>query len=240
MSITNPVDKAILNYLKRHPNSKPREIADALGFSLVVVRSSLYRLRERGLVARTSRGYIAKGDRKSDILYGEENVIQNDVSRSRLETLEKEINSLKDRVSEIERSLQDFGEVIQKIEKNLAEIRLTIRSLRDVVNFGERKKSLDPFISKLLTEKILGLNEARRLASEGLGSLDKYVEDGVAVVIGKIVVSREFYESIIMRMPINVEEVNQLGPKEKILIETLISEGLAYIDNTHMIKIVSE
>jgi len=90
MSITNPVDKAILNYLKRHPNSKPREIADALGFSLVVVRSSLYRLRERGLVARTSRGYIAKGDRKSDILYGEENVIQNDVSRSRLETLEKE------------------------------------------------------------------------------------------------------------------------------------------------------
>jgi len=154
--------------------------------------------------------------------------------------LKKKINSLKDRVSEIERSLQDFGEVIQKIEKNLAEIRLTIRSLRDVVNFGERKKSLDPFISKLSTEKILGLNEARRLASEGLGSLDKYVEDGVAVVIGKIVVSREFYESIIMRMPINVEEVNQLGPKEKILIETLISEGLAYIDNTHMIKIVSE
>ena len=240
------VDKAILDYLKRYPNSKPREIADALGFSIVVVRSSLYRLRERGYVARTSKGYIAKGSKYS---YTREKETQESLETPSsvesqylrdLSNLRNEISELVDRVSEIEKSLQDFGEAIAKLEKQYSELRILVKSLQSLYELSQKKSPGDPFVSKLASEKILSLSEARKYASEGLGSLDKYVESGVAVIIGKLVVSREFYEYVVSRLPIEIDKLNELSAKEKILIETLISEGYAYVDPSHVIRLLEQ
>ena len=50
----------IIEYLMWHPNARPSEIADYLGVSPRLVRAVLSRLRARGLVARTDKGYILK------------------------------------------------------------------------------------------------------------------------------------------------------------------------------------
>jgi len=50
----------IIEYLKQHPNAKPREIADYLGVSPRVVRAILTRLRNRGIVIRSDKGYVLR------------------------------------------------------------------------------------------------------------------------------------------------------------------------------------
>jgi len=50
----------IIEYLKQHPNAKPREIADYLGVSPRVVRAILTRLRNKGVVIRSEKGYILR------------------------------------------------------------------------------------------------------------------------------------------------------------------------------------
>ncbi|MGC9148980.1 MAG: FaeA/PapI family transcriptional regulator [Sulfolobales archaeon] len=237
-----PIDKTILEFLKKHPNSKPREIADALGFSIVVVRSSLYRLRERGYVARTSKGYIAKTspERKS-VSETHEDKTSREVSENYirdLTDLRNEVNDIIDRISEIEKTLQDFGETIARLEKQYSEMRVLVKNLQSLYELSHRRTPSDPLISRLLSEKILSMSEARRYASEGLGSLDKYIESGVAVIIGKFVVSKEFYDNIISKLPIEADKLNELSAKEKILIETLINEGYAYIDPNHVIRLL--
>ncbi|MGC9009693.1 MAG: FaeA/PapI family transcriptional regulator [Sulfolobales archaeon] len=235
-----PVDKTILEFLKKHPNSRPREIADALGFSIVVVRSSLYRLRERGYVARTSRGYVAKtSPEPRSLLETHEEKISRETSESYIKDLaelKNELNDVIDRISEIEKTLQDFGETIAKLEKQYNEIKVLVKNLQSLYELSHRKAPSDPLVSKLLSEKILSISEARKYASEGLGSLDKYIESGVAVIIGKFVVSKEFYDSIVAKLPIEADKLNELSAKEKILIETLINEGYAYIDPNHIIR----
>ncbi len=238
----NPIDKTILEYLRKHPNSKPREIADSLGFSIVAVRSSLYRLRERGYVARTSRGYIAKSsqDRRIVSEYSEERIskeAQENLLKD-LTNLRNDVNEIIDRVSEIERTLQDFGETITKLEKQYSELRVLIRNLQSLYELSHRRIPSDPFISKLSSEKILSLSEARKYASEGLGGLDKYIESGVALIIGRFVVSKEFYDNVVSMLPMEADKLNELGAKEKILIETLINEGYAYIDPSHVIRLL--
>ncbi|MEZ0290707.1 MAG: winged helix-turn-helix transcriptional regulator [Sulfolobales archaeon] len=231
----NPIDRAVLDYLKRNPYSKPREIADSLGFSLVTVRASLYRLRERGLVVRTSKGYMTRASLKTDISR-DEDVAQRDQSLES-ESI-KSIKELRERVNDIEKTLQDLTESISKIERELGDMRFIIRSIQETLKISIRKTVSDPLISRLSVEKILSLSEARKYASEGLGSLDRYIESGVAVVVGKFVVSKDLYDLVVSQMPINVEKLNYMSAKEKILIEALINEGHAYIDSEHMIRLV--
>lgn len=50
----------VIEYLKFHPGAKPAEIADYLGVSLKLVRAILSRLRARGFVIRTDKGYFLR------------------------------------------------------------------------------------------------------------------------------------------------------------------------------------
>ncbi|MEL9929351.1 MAG: helix-turn-helix domain-containing protein [Sulfolobales archaeon] len=232
----NPVDRAVLDYLKRKPYSKPREIAEGLGFSLTSVRIALYRLRERGLVVRTSKGYTARTT---------SSISSSDASNTEIlgtvvlrEDLLRSFSDLRDRVSELEKSFQDLMDVVGRLEREVGELRLMLRSIQEILRTNTRKSISDPLLSRLMTEKILSISEARRYASEGLGTLDRYIESGAAVIVGKFVVSRDLYDLVISQMPINVEKLNSMSAKEKILIETLINEGYAYIDGEHMIRLI--
>jgi len=57
--VSSLTDK-IIEYLKQHPNAKPREIADYLGVSPRVVRAILTRLRNKGVVIRSDKGYVLR------------------------------------------------------------------------------------------------------------------------------------------------------------------------------------
>ncbi|MEM1703924.1 MAG: winged helix-turn-helix transcriptional regulator, partial [Zestosphaera sp.] len=53
--------RKIIEYLKSNPGAMPREIADALGVSIGMVRIALLRLRELGYVVRSGKGgYVVK------------------------------------------------------------------------------------------------------------------------------------------------------------------------------------
>jgi len=67
-------------------------------------------------------------------------------------------------------------------------------------------------------------------------SLEYYIDRGDVVVVGDFIVDKQFYESLISRMPIKVDEINALSAKEKILVEAMISEGIVYIDKGKEIK----
>jgi len=57
--VSSLTDK-IIEYLRQHPNARPREIADYLGVSPRVVRAVLTRLRNKGIVIRSEKGYILR------------------------------------------------------------------------------------------------------------------------------------------------------------------------------------
>lgn len=54
------VDEEVLEYLRWRQHAKPSEIADYLGVDPRVVRAALMRLRAKGLVIRTERGYALR------------------------------------------------------------------------------------------------------------------------------------------------------------------------------------
>jgi len=70
------LEERLLSYLRDHPGSGPREIADALGEPLQRVRLALARLRDRGLVARGEEGryyavaHLVKGIGRGDVRRG--------------------------------------------------------------------------------------------------------------------------------------------------------------------------
>lgn len=225
--MSSNIDKLVLSYLQKHPYSKPREIADGLGFSIITVRYALLRLRERGLVVRTSKGYIARSQAKMEAMQEGTGDIHG------AGDLLKEISELKERIAELEKTLEDTLENLSKLEKEVSELRVFIKALQ---TSGKQQRQRDQFLEKLSQEKLMTIAEARKEASKQMGSLEYYVDRGEVVIIGDFVVDKQFYESLISRMPIKVEDMNTLSAKEKILIEAMISEGLVYIDKGREIK----
>jgi DNA-binding Lrp family transcriptional regulator len=50
----------VIEYIKFHPGAKPADIADYLGISPKLVRAILSRLRARGIIVRTEKGYFLR------------------------------------------------------------------------------------------------------------------------------------------------------------------------------------
>jgi len=226
--LSSNIDRLVLSYLQKHPYSKPREIADGLGFSIITVRYALLRLRERGLVVRTSRGYIARSQAREAAIAGEPQQAGQEAAAG-----SKELEELRERVSELEKALEDALENISRLEKEVSELKVFVRALQQASR-GARQR--DPFLEKLSQEKLMSIAEARKEVSKAMGSLDYYIDRGDVIVVGDFVVERSFYEALLSRMPIKVEEVNSLSAKEKILVEAMISEGLVYIDKGREIR----
>ncbi len=223
------IDSLVLSYLKKHPYSKPREIADGLGFSIITVRYSLMRLRERGLVVRTSRGYVARGYAAAKDLEASE------ASPERGSGFRREVEDLRDRVSELEKTLEDLLENFSRLEKEFSELKVFVKALQS--SGAPARGQRDVFLERLSQEKIMTIPEARKEASRSMGGLEHYVDRGSAVIVGDFVVDKAFYESLLSRMPMRVEDMNSLSAKEKILIEAMVSEGIAYIDKGREVKL---
>ncbi|MEM2590714.1 MAG: winged helix-turn-helix transcriptional regulator, partial [Zestosphaera sp.] len=135
--------RKIIEYLKSNPGAMPREIADALGVSIGMVRIALLRLRELGYVVRSGKGgYVVKsgagdlGARKSVEDFYEETQKQakreastraeKDSSTLR-EHLDIEISELRNEVNELKKIVESLSDRVNKIE---TEFTLLLKSLK--------------------------------------------------------------------------------------------------------------
>jgi len=129
----------VIEYLKQHPNAKPREIADYLGVSPRIVRAILTRLRNRGIVARSEKGYILKG---SEAGVGEvfERVVE--AERGVTESLEGSRAAITFSTAQQEaqriqsiglRSFTDLENRVSRIEAEVSEIRRALEDLRGLI-----------------------------------------------------------------------------------------------------------
>lgn len=304
------LERKVLEYLRQRPYANPREIADAIGMSLVAVRMALYKLRNRGLVAKTSRGYVARLFRsgalemymkektteetsrvstkeeqievphrkqeqalttstKSDV---EKNLVTknelNEIIEAKISNLEQKfdniINNLrrefsakleelektfsnnisevfKERIPSIEARVKELDSKIRELEQSLLKISETIESLKKRVlelkssislktTFQERRlRRYASLLDVLMERGILDIEEARRIVSNEMKSLNDYVREGRVVIVGDLVALREFYEEILMRLPISISEYRDLDPNARRLIDAMIQDGILYI-----------
>ncbi len=220
------VEDMVLAYLKENPGSNPRKIADALGLSLARVRVALLRLRDRGQVVRTSRGYVAVAQPRDLEAYqvrgppASQAGIRAAETSSRLDALEKRMSILEARLDALEEKLGLLAEELEKLREALKQRSGEPRIRRARPRVRELGEVLEE-------RKVVPLDEARRHAISR--SLKDYLDSGEAVVLGGLVVEKSFYDEFRSRFPIPVGEVSRLNREEKMLLEAMVSEGLAYL-----------
>jgi DNA-binding Lrp family transcriptional regulator len=136
----------VIEYLKWHPNAKPSEIADFLGVNPRIVRFVLSRLRARGILVKTERGYSLKSEALSgkegaglealknglskkegvaDRKAGEAieqhqmqfNVLQKAAQLGTSNEVVKRVEHLEQRVSLLEKVVEEFKEAIKSIQQ---------------------------------------------------------------------------------------------------------------------------
>ncbi|MEM0348464.1 MAG: winged helix-turn-helix domain-containing protein [Zestosphaera sp.] len=223
--------RKIIEYLKSNPGAMPREIADALGVSIGMVRIALLRLRELGYVVRSGKGgYVVKsgagdlGARKSVEDFYEETQKQakreastraeKDSSTLR-EHLDIEISELRNEVNELKKIVESLSDRVNKIE---TEFTLLMKSLKT-------EKKVREEVSEASVDAIVRVDILR---NRGV-SVDSLVRSGNYVVVGNYVVLHSFMEEFKKRFPISLREVKNLKDEERELLNAMVSEGLAYL-----------
>ncbi|MEM2040165.1 MAG: winged helix-turn-helix transcriptional regulator [Zestosphaera sp.] len=223
--------RKIIEYLKSNPGAMPREIADALGVSIGMVRIALLRLRELGYVVRSGKGgYVVKsgagdlGARKSVEDFYEETQKQakreasaraeKDSSTLR-EHLDIEISELRSEVNELKKIVESLSDRVNKIE---TEFTLLMKSLKT-------EKKVREEVSEASVDAIVRVDILR---NRGV-SVDSLVRSGNYVVVGNYVVLHSFMEEFKKRFPISLREVKNLKDEERELLNAMVSEGLAYL-----------
>lgn len=104
------LEERLLSYLREHPGSGPREIADALGEPVQRIRLVLARLRDRGLVARGEEGryyavaHLVKGISRRDLRSEKPRQLSPDIEALviEIEELKRRIIRLENRIKELE------------------------------------------------------------------------------------------------------------------------------------------
>jgi len=224
--------RKIVEYLKSNPGAMPREIADALGISVGMVRIALLRLRESGYVIRSSKGgYVVKSSAEDMETQGVAGTDAYEGMRKKVgeeagthagkdlsalkEYVDSEITALRNEVSELRKIVESLNDRVSKIE---TEFTLLMKSLKT-----ERKAREE--VSALGEEVIMRVDNVR---NRGI-SVDSLLRTGSYVVVGNYVVSQSFMEGFKKKFPIPLREVKNLTKEEKELLDAMVSEGLAYL-----------
>ncbi len=124
------LENEVLEYLRWNPNSRPSDIANALGVSPRLIRAVLARLRRKGLVYRTSRGYIARIlDESGEHVYTERSAIVTSVSTESISAESTEPSATLTE-SETRDELRDRGsEALAESSTQLSEPQATAQSV---------------------------------------------------------------------------------------------------------------
>ncbi len=113
------ITKRVIEYLKLHHTAKPSEIANYLGVSVKLVRVILFRLREKGIVVKTDRGYTLKVDANINSV-DERLSIEVDTAKNSMGVDAREFEL---RVLELSNKLSTLEKRISNIENILNELK---------------------------------------------------------------------------------------------------------------------
>lgn len=215
VSALGEIEEMVLHYLKENPGSNPRKIADSLGLSLTKVRVALVRLKDRGLVVRTQRGYVAvagSGPRYTAPSIPRREARSIDLA-SRIDALEKRITLIEARLKTLEERVKDISRILEK----------RVEAVPRPTRRSGRKE-----LSEVLAErKVVLLDIARRHAFSK--SIKEYLDSGDAVMVRRLIVNSRFFEEFKGRFPIPVAMLPKLSREEKMLLDAMVSEGRAYL-----------
>jgi DNA-binding Lrp family transcriptional regulator len=214
------IEAKIIKYLRENPGATPRLIADALGIPLNQVRLALNKLRDAGYVVRVpGEGYYARSS-TSDV--GLEDA--GDYSRTG-------IGSGVELVSEIKSVVDQLAIRVDRLEKEVKEIRLALEALIKASADSRPKVSPhgtgeDRLAKEVKFRKVMKISEALAMTSK---PIDEYVKSGVIKVVSDLVVDPEFYSAFLGRFPIKKSEILSLSDEERTLMNAMIKEGIVYL-----------
>jgi len=226
-------------YLKNNPGATPREIADALGISLNLVRALLRKLRESGYIMKSSRGgYVVRitklHEESVENSVGEEVAI--DISKSpRSEVMISDVaREVRDLIKKLMSEIESLRERVGRIEYEINILKKSLQAssnLRrhEVPSEGKvkgKEGTDDKLLEELKSRKILSIEEAKSLTYK---SLEFYITQGYAVPISNYIVLKEFYEEVKKKFPIKVTEVRNLTNEERMVLDAMIREGMVYL-----------
>ncbi len=223
----------IINYLLENPGSKPRQIADSIGESLTRVRRALYVLRDRGLIARSGQGYVVVKSRLRTTQESIDKKVEQDRKpgsivelRSQTSTYKNEKPDIDSRwlseiITNILKTVNELNKKISNMEKEMAIIKARLESLE-----RSKNKEADHFVSLIKQKKIMAIEEAKRYMQK---TLEYYVVNRYVVVVGSIVVDKDYYEEFKKKFPLSVSEIKKLDGNDLLLLKKLIEEGVIYL-----------
>ncbi len=261
-SITNK----IIEYLKTHPFAKPTEIANALGISVKLVRIVLTKLKNRGIVVRTQRGYIVRPStetKESRDISEEIKAMESSESTLRepyLVTKEEEIHEKQLRPVEVNRQIQqsretmsiptDLVDAITRLNEVSNSFRNLIEDLKNIVMELRRTRetqisstfNLYEFIDYLLD--IFGYIDqydierlSRAISISSSEILDVLNRSRSIVKIGRFYIHRNALDRLRETLSV-VENIDELDPRELSLAIILQREGYLYRDVNGKLKLV--
>ncbi len=244
------IEDKVLKFLRENPESKPREIADYLGISYSLVRAILYRLRDRGLVARGVHGYIATTSRELELesTINEDKYLESEgttrpevgVSRAyslstKLRELENKVNDLSRRIIKLESAVNSLSDDIGKVRDRLSKIEKELQIFSYSLKKIFIKNHADPFLKELKRRKLMTVLEAKNIVG---GALENYIKRGLAKIISSYVVDADFYNEFSKKFPLKAKDVEALGEEEKKLLTLMVEEGMAYLSSNKEYRIV--
>ena len=232
----------IINYLIENPGSKPRQIADSIGESLTRVRRALYVLRDRGVIARSGQGYVVVRSRLRVTRGNIDKRIDQDEKqkniaglKSQTITYKNEKTNIDDRwlseiITNILKTVNELNKKISNMEKEIAIIKARLESLE-----RNKNKETDRFISLIKQKKIMAIEEAKQYMQK---TLEYYIVNRHIVVVGSVVVDKNYYEEFKKKFPLSVSEVKKLDGNDLLLLKKLIEEGVIYLHSGNEYRFV--
>ena len=235
------IEELVFDFLKENPGSNPREIAEALGVGYNRVRVALYRLRERGLVIRTEKGYTVAYRALRRMKRGDKGRPVEKVESNDLERLSEEVNKLSKKVSTIEKRISEILNLIENIRIEIKNLEIVEKRLNKEVELAKSRinklweylgklklKSYekDEFLSLLSAEKVLSVSKAKNIINK---PLEEYISEDKVILVSSYVVDKEFYSEFKKLFPLPADKVKNLDEKSKVLLRAMVDEGLAYL-----------
>ena len=235
----------VIEYLRDNPGASVKDIALALGISTNLARAIVYRLKSKGLLEKSGRGYILTSyaesmisktlhERKEEKVKettsfkegGETKVEETIVETKAVEereniTAQKAYSVIERRLSDIESKIRELENMLNEVKNEFNKIKKIYMRIRSVKN----EKS-GASVTEKIQKPVMSIVEAKQLYGDHLTTL---IYTGKVVVVGSLVVDSSYYNKFLSKFPISRKDAEKLPEPEKILFEELRKEGRIYL-----------
>lgn len=228
----------ILKYIKENPGASPKDVALALGLDQSSVKKIIYKMRGKGFLEKAGGGYVltSKGEWFLGKISGkhvEKKTIETETRVS--ERVERGVEAREEVDShDLLNRLNDIENKIKKIEAMVENIK---RELNSIKSFVEKtiEAERSSVIRRTLPIPVMSIQDAKQTLGP---SFDTYRSEGRIVIIGSLVVDRDFYENFKKKFPIMISDKDKLSELEQVLLEEMIRDARVIISSGKQYKLI--